>query len=115
MRDGVNLSSQQRTQPVITATDIMSLNQLEAYVLSSGNFPTTHVKFVLPTGVSKKTGGGLRWMALNNTVRKDQEKHETDTMEEAQLSHLFLARAEWFNDLCSQNLDKLRKEEKSFA
>lgn len=42
-------------------------------------------------------------------------EHETDTMEETQLSHLFLARAERFNDLLSQNLDKLRKEEKSFA
>ena len=42
-------------------------------------------------------------------------EHETDTMEETQLSHLFLARAERFNDLFSQNLDKLRKEEKSFS
>ena len=50
MRDGVNLSSQQRTQPVITATDIMSLNQLEAYVLLSGNFPAAKVKYNILKG-----------------------------------------------------------------
>jgi type IV conjugative transfer system coupling protein TraD len=45
MRDGVNLSSQHRTQAVITATDITSLNKLEAYVLLPGNLPLTKVKF----------------------------------------------------------------------
>ena len=49
MRDGVNLSSQQRTQATISATDIMSLNQLEAYVLLSGNFPATKARFSLST------------------------------------------------------------------
>lgn len=50
MRDGVNLSSQQRTQATISATDIMSLNQLEAYVLLSGNFPTAKVKYNIVKG-----------------------------------------------------------------
>jgi type IV conjugative transfer system coupling protein TraD len=48
MRDGVNLSSHQRTQATISATDIMSLEKLEAYVLLSGNYPTTKVRFALP-------------------------------------------------------------------
>jgi type IV conjugative transfer system coupling protein TraD len=51
MRDGVNLSSQQRTQATISATDIMSLEKLEAYVLLSGNFPAVKVRFSLPTEV----------------------------------------------------------------
>lgn len=42
-------------------------------------------------------------------------EHEADKTEEAQASQIFLARAEQFNDLFSQNLEKLRKEEKSFA
>jgi type IV conjugative transfer system coupling protein TraD len=49
MRDGVNLSEQRRVQPTIPATEIMSLNKLEAYVLLPGNFPATKVKFDLPS------------------------------------------------------------------
>ncbi|GAO99087.1 coupling protein TraD [Caedimonas varicaedens] len=49
MRDGVNLSEQRRVQPTIPATEIMSLNKLEAYVLLPGNFPATKVKFNIPT------------------------------------------------------------------
>ena len=45
MRDGVNLLSQHRTQLTIPATEIMSLNPLEAYVLLPGNHPTTKVKY----------------------------------------------------------------------
>ncbi|CAK9254208.1 unnamed protein product [Sphagnum jensenii] len=45
MRDGVNLASSHRTQATIPATDIMSLNQLEAYVLLPGNFSATKVKY----------------------------------------------------------------------
>jgi type IV conjugative transfer system coupling protein TraD len=46
-RDGVNLAAHQRTQPLITATDIMSLNALEAYILLPGNLPTTKARFEL--------------------------------------------------------------------
>lgn len=45
MRDGVNLSSQHRTQATIPATEIMSLNPLEAYALLPGNYPATKVKY----------------------------------------------------------------------
>ena len=45
MRDGVNLASSHRTQATIPATEIMSLNQLEAYVLLPGNFSATKVKY----------------------------------------------------------------------
>ena len=45
MRDGVNLSVSHRNQATITATDIASLDALEAYVLLPGNFPVTKVRF----------------------------------------------------------------------
>ena len=49
-REGVNLSSQHRTQATIPATEIMSLNPLEAYVLLPGNYPTPKVKFKVQKG-----------------------------------------------------------------
>lgn len=49
MRDGVNLSSQYRTQAAIPATEIMSLNPLEAYVLLPGNYPAAKVKYKVKT------------------------------------------------------------------
>ncbi|MGI4851404.1 MAG: type IV secretion system DNA-binding domain-containing protein [Janthinobacterium lividum] len=48
-RDGINISSQHRTQATIPATKIMSLNALEAYVLLPGDYPATKVKYQLVT------------------------------------------------------------------
>ena len=45
MRDGVSLNEQKRLKPVVSANDIMSLNDLEAYLRLSGNLPITKVKF----------------------------------------------------------------------
>jgi type IV conjugative transfer system coupling protein TraD len=47
IRDGVTIASHQRSRPVISATDIMSLEQLNAYLLLSGNFPTVKAKYDL--------------------------------------------------------------------
>jgi type IV conjugative transfer system coupling protein TraD len=45
MRDGVNLASHQRTKAAISATDIMGLNPLEAYIMLPGELPTTKAKY----------------------------------------------------------------------
>lgn len=45
MRDGVSLNEQKRLRPVVSATDIMSLNDLEAYLKLPGNLPVTKLKF----------------------------------------------------------------------
>lgn len=44
MRDGVNLSSQTKTSPVISPTAIQSLTLNEAYIRLPGNLPITKVK-----------------------------------------------------------------------
>jgi|GEM_PF-4053096 len=49
MRDGVNLSANRRIKPVVSATDIMSLNRFEAYVSLPGNLPIAKVTFPLVT------------------------------------------------------------------
>lgn len=45
MRDGVNLSNQKHIKPVVTASQIMMLNDLEAYLKFPQNLPVTKVKF----------------------------------------------------------------------
>lgn len=45
MRDGVSLNEHKRMKPVVSATDIMSLNDLEAYLKLPGNLPVTKLKF----------------------------------------------------------------------
>lgn len=54
LRDGVNLSSQQRNQAVITATDIMALKQLEAFISLPGDYPITKVKYTINKGRKKE-------------------------------------------------------------
>ncbi len=45
MRDGVNLSNQTQIKQVVTASHIMMLNDLEAYLKFPQNLPVTKVKF----------------------------------------------------------------------
>jgi type IV conjugative transfer system coupling protein TraD len=45
MRDGVNLSHQVQTKPVITASQVMLLENLEAYLKFPGTFPVSKIKF----------------------------------------------------------------------
>lgn len=45
MRDGVSLNEQKRMKPVVSPTDIMNLNDLEAYFKLPGNLPVTKLKF----------------------------------------------------------------------
>ena len=47
MRDGVSLNEQKRMKPVVSATVIMSLNDLEAYLKLPGNLPVTKLKFAV--------------------------------------------------------------------
>ena len=47
MRDGVSLNEQKRLKPVVSANDIMILDDLEAYLKLPGNLPVAKVKFDL--------------------------------------------------------------------
>lgn len=47
IRDGVNLAAHYRSQATISATEIMGLNPLEAFVMLSGNYPATKATFTL--------------------------------------------------------------------
>lgn len=53
MRDGVNLSNQTQIKPVVTASQIMMLNDLEAYLKFPQNLPVTKVMFEF-TNIEKK-------------------------------------------------------------
>lgn len=44
MRDGVNLSSHSKVSPVVSATEIQSLDTHQAFVKVPGNFPITKIK-----------------------------------------------------------------------
>lgn len=48
MRDGVSLNDQNKMKPVVTPTDLMSLENREAYLKLPGNLPITKVKFKIP-------------------------------------------------------------------
>lgn len=45
MRDGVNVSGQVKTHPVVSPTDIQSLRKLTAYIKYPGNFPVSVLSF----------------------------------------------------------------------
>jgi len=45
MRDGVSLTEQQKIRPLISATDIMTLNNLESYLKFPRNLPATKISF----------------------------------------------------------------------
>lgn len=45
MRDGVNLSHSKQTKSVVTASQIMMLKDLEAFLKFPGDFPTSKVSF----------------------------------------------------------------------
>lgn len=47
MRDGLSLSRQRHVKPVVSATDLMMLNPLEAYIKYPRNLPITKIKFTL--------------------------------------------------------------------
>lgn len=44
-RDGVSLNDQKKVKPTVSATDIMALNDLEAYLKLPGDLPVTKIKF----------------------------------------------------------------------
>jgi type IV secretory pathway TraG/TraD family ATPase VirD4 len=47
IRDGVSLNEQHRLKPVVSANDIMVLDDLEAYLKLPGNLPVSKVRFGL--------------------------------------------------------------------
>lgn len=48
IRDGVNLSPQQRLKPIVSETDIINLNKFEAFVQLPGDLPLTKVTVSIP-------------------------------------------------------------------
>jgi type IV conjugative transfer system coupling protein TraD len=48
IRDGVSLNDQNKMKPVVTPTDLMSLENREAYLKLPGNLPIAKVKFAIP-------------------------------------------------------------------
>ena len=49
IRDGVNLTEQKRSKAVVSANDIITLNDLEAYIQLPGNWPIAKLKFAYHT------------------------------------------------------------------
>ena len=47
MRDGVSIAHQRRLQPIVSASEIMELNKLEAYVSLPGNYPVAKLTFAI--------------------------------------------------------------------
>ena len=45
MRDGVSLTDQQRTKPALSSTDLLQLDNLQAYLKLPGNYPFTKLTF----------------------------------------------------------------------
>lgn len=56
MRDGVSLNEQKRLKPVVSANDIMILDDLEAYLKLPGNLPVAKVKLSLDKTVKACPG-----------------------------------------------------------
>ncbi len=56
MRDGVSLNEQKRLKPVVSANDIMILDDLEAYLKLPGNLPVAKVKLGLDKTVKACPG-----------------------------------------------------------
>lgn len=56
MRDGVSLNEQKRLKPVVSANDIMILEDLEAYLKLPGNLPVAKIKFNLDQREKKCSG-----------------------------------------------------------
>lgn len=49
MRDGVSLNDQNKIKPVVTPTELMSLENFEAYLKLPGNLPVTKIRFGVPS------------------------------------------------------------------
>ncbi|MCE3231466.1 MAG: traD [Alphaproteobacteria bacterium] len=49
IRDGVSLNDQYKMKPVVTPTELMTLENLEAYIKLPGNLPVTKIKFETPS------------------------------------------------------------------
>ncbi len=49
IRDGVSLNDQNKMKPVVTPTQLMSLENREAYLKLPGNLPITKIKFEIPS------------------------------------------------------------------
>jgi hypothetical protein len=49
MRDGVSLNDQNKIKPVVTPTDLMSLENFEAYLKLPSNLPVAKITFGVPS------------------------------------------------------------------
>ena len=72
MRDGVSLNEQKRLKPVVSANDIMILDDLEAYLKLPGNLPVAKVK--LDLNKAEKTCPGFVAISENKKAKKASKK-----------------------------------------
>jgi type IV secretory pathway TraG/TraD family ATPase VirD4 len=73
MRDGVSLNDQNKTKPVVTPTELMSLENFEAYLKLPGNLPVTKITFGAP---SMKTDCSAFLPITNDKPVKEKESSE---------------------------------------
>lgn len=71
IRDGVSLNEQKRLKPVVSANDIMILDDLEAYLKLPGNLPVAKVKLNLDQ--TEKLCLGFMPIAEEKKVKKGQK------------------------------------------
>tara|TARA_R110000868_G_scaffold178618_3_gene418371 strand:- start:1187 stop:3106 length:1920 start_codon:yes stop_codon:yes gene_type:complete len=74
MRDGISLSKHRTRRPAVPYTDIQKLNDLEAYLRVSGNYPIVKVKFKIFQ--SNNDVEGFIESDINEDVFKDISKLE---------------------------------------
>lgn len=78
MRDGISLSKHKIRRPAVPYTDIQRLDDLEAFLRVSGNFPIAKIKFKVFK--SKKQISGFEPAVVNEDAFKDISKLEETYM-----------------------------------
>jgi len=86
MRDGVNLSHQKQTKPVVNSSQIMQLKDLEAYLKFPGNFPVSKIDFSYLKLEVKTAVYIEKPPKLIKINKKDEEKNDDE--EPSNIFHL---------------------------
>lgn len=81
MRDGVNLSNQRQTKPVVTPSQIMMLKDLEAFLKLPGNFPVTKIAFPYVDYKKVATSFVPKEKVLKPKIQKEAADSETVSLD----------------------------------
>jgi type IV secretory pathway TraG/TraD family ATPase VirD4 len=134
MRDGVNLSHQIQTKPVVSASQVMLLQNLEAYLRFPGSFPIAKITFsYLKCAIhnvvfiakppkpksrdseEKVTEGivsaGAQIISLNFKENKKEEENQEDATEQENSEEKRLSSNEYVCDQ-THNLENTASEDK---